>query len=367
MVHYFSQSGSAFVGRSTTAAAPDRLEKVTRVVDQLRSLPFDVDVRVYGLPEASLVDVDVDLTGVADPRHLVYAALESMVEAVDGFDYMLCIEDDILIDADAVERMIRFAESARVNEILLPNRIEVGELGVTYCVDLLASGGWRPLHRRFEGVKLGVANNPHSGLAFLSRSQAKYASRRVDLGRREQYVGGYMASAFANIHEPFLMWRTTDLDAHHVVHLDRWKADTVINTREPVERQRITGDGLAGSLDEISVEGAQVSIRGWAADALGKPLSLDGIELGGVAVPGAAPEPQARPDVAAALPHVSEEVGFVVRFALADLTAQQRTAKRFALKIGHGRLSGAWPRRTAVWAANPLVVPRRPADLWRRK
>jgi hypothetical protein len=220
---------------------------VTRVLDQLRSLPFDVDLRVYGVPGSALVDLDVDLTGVAERRPLVYATLESMVGAVDSYDYMLCLEDDVLIEADAVQRMIRFTERSRVNEVLLPNRLEVGRLDDSYCVDLMAMPGWRPLRRGFEGANLGVATNPHSALAFLSRAQAKYAARRVDLGRRQQYLGGFMASAFANLHEPFLLWRTTDVAAHHVLHLDPWQPGVPAVFSETV--RTTVGDGALGSVD----------------------------------------------------------------------------------------------------------------------
>ncbi len=349
-MHYYGRSESSFVGRSTTANADDRLAKVTRVLDQLRALPFDVDVRVHGLPGSALVDVDVDLTGVADTRHLVYAALESMVAAVDDYDYLLCIEDDILIDADAVQRMIRFSESARVNEILLPNRLEVGELDVTYCVDLVAMPGWRPLRRRFEGHELGVAVNPHSGLAFLSRAQARYADRRVDLGRRQEYHGGMMASAFANIHEPFLLWRTTDLDAHHVIHLDHWRSGDGIAIREPVRRVRSTGRSAEGRLDEVIVEGDQVEVRGWAADPAGRAVLPQDVVLGDTPVANAIFESAQRPDIALTFAQVKPDAGFSVRFDLRDLVPEQRTAERVAVLAGKVELSGDWPAGPVAWS-----------------
>ena len=56
----------------------------------------------------------------------------------------------------------------------------------------------------------------------------KYAEMRIDLDLRKQFHGGFMASAFANVHAPFLLWRTrSNLLAHHVVHLDRWSGSPV--------------------------------------------------------------------------------------------------------------------------------------------
>lgn len=332
----------------------ERLGKVAAVLDGLRRLPFDIDVVVCGLPGSALVDIDVDLSGVADPRHLVYATIELMVGRIahgDSYDYLLCLEDDILIEAGAVERMIRFAEQNQTNEILLPNRLEVGEQGVTYNVDLMAVPGWRPLHRQFEGRELGVANNPHSGLTFLSKEQASYAALRVDLDRREEYVGGLMASAFANVHEPFLLWRTVDGDAHHVLHLDHWQSGHTMHVSEPARARRSTGDPRRGMIDEVRFDGQCVTVRGWAADDEGQPVLPHAVALAGKRVPGVAFESMGRPDIAMTFPDVSAEAGFLARFDVTALTPQQRTAKRVAVRAADVRLSCRWPSGPAVWSA----------------
>lgn len=349
VVHYFGTSGSAFVGRSTTSKAEDRLAKVTQVLDKLRALPFEVDVKVYGLPGSSLVDVDVDLTGVVDPRHLVYAALESIVRSAGDYDYVLCVEDDILVEAPAVERMVRFAERNRINEILLPNRIEIGEGGVAYGVDSFAMPGWRPLRRSFESLELSVANNPHSGIAFLSAAQATYAANRVDLARREEYVGGYMASAFAHLHEPFLLWRTTDVHAHQVRHLDHWRSGITLRVGGTPEERLSTGSDRQGGIDDLTFTGLCATITGWAAAPDGHALSPRALAVGGVEVTPIRVSTVPRPDVAAAFGTVSADAGFAITFNLLDLTPEQSAGHRFTVKADDLELSGAWMREAAVW------------------
>lgn len=336
-----------------------RRTAVQRVLAGLRALPYDVDVRVYGTPASTVVELDVELDvelAETDPSEVAYATLESMLAEADDYDYLLCQEDDLLIDGDTVERMIRFATTSRVNEVLLPNRLEIGELDVAYCPDLTGTA-WRGLRRRFEDLRLGVSSSPHSGLVFLSAEQAAYAARRAGLARRDRDpVGTVTSAAFAAIHEPFLLWRTRDVEAHRVQRLGHPPAGAPVHLRQPVKRQRLTGEGLAGSLDDLAIEAEEVTLRGWAADHGGAAVRPQRLELGGSVVPDVTFEPENRPDLAQA--QVSAEAGFAARFRLTDLTPEQRTARRITVGLGSGGIVGAWPRRTAVQAAaNPIVIP----------
>jgi hypothetical protein len=222
--HYFGTT-SSFDGKSTTGT-PDQRDAIVRTaLAAIRALPFNVDVRICGVHDCSLLPIDVDLSdAVGDPQHIVYASIERMFDAIDDYDYFLNIEDDILIAESVVRACIRFHTSSACNEVFLPNRIEIHSDGVRDCVDLVAIPGWQPsLLRTFDELKLGVATNPHSGLAFLGREQMYYAAERVNLAFRDLIIGGFMASAYANLHKPFLLWRArSDLSAHAVVHLDPW-------------------------------------------------------------------------------------------------------------------------------------------------
>ena len=83
---------------------------------------------------------------------------------------------------------------------------ECGLNGRNFCIDLLAMPGGTAATREFQQTSLGAARNRHSGLALLSREQMKYARDRICLSRREKFVVAYMASAYANLHQPFFVY-----------------------------------------------------------------------------------------------------------------------------------------------------------------
>jgi hypothetical protein len=221
--HYFG-TNSNFIGKSTTGVRKDRGDVVRLALDGIRALRFDLDIRVCGLRDFSLLPIDIDLDEISDAQHIVYASIERMFDAMDQYDYFLNIEDDVLITSDVLKACMMFNALSQPNEVYLPNRMECQSDGTSYCVDLFAMPGWKPeLQRDFHGTTLGVACNSHSGLSFLSREQMHYATERVNVSSRDVLIGGLMASAYANLHAPFLLWRAkSDLLAHHVFHLDKW-------------------------------------------------------------------------------------------------------------------------------------------------
>ena len=220
--HYFGPA-QGFLGRSTSGDRDGRAGIVQAAINQIRALPFEVDLRVCGFRDYSLLPVDLDLSDIGNPLHIIYRSIERMFESTDKYDYFLNIEDDILIDHAVLQNSMAFAAVSGLNEVFLPNRMERQADGTPYCVDLVAMPGWRGLHRTFRKVDLDVAVNPHSGLFFLSRDQMRFARTKVDLARRDVFIGEAMPSAYANVHAPFLLWRAkSEPLAHHVVHLDKW-------------------------------------------------------------------------------------------------------------------------------------------------
>lgn len=221
--HYFG-TGTSFRGKSTTQDQAERRRIVAETCAALRALPGDVDLEVCGVAGAHLVPIRRDFTGLVDPRLLVYASIEEQMNRADAYDYVINIEDDIYLPRPTFEAIVRFDAAAPIDTCLLPNRLEEGEHG-SFCVDVKALPGWTDVERSFEGKALRVANNPHSGLSILSREKVRFARERMDLKRRDVIIGGLMASAYANLHAPFKMYRSyEDLQFAHVVHLDPWQA-----------------------------------------------------------------------------------------------------------------------------------------------
>jgi hypothetical protein len=326
--HYFG-STSKFIGRSTSGARATRERVVRIVLSQIRTLPYKIDLRICGFPQDALIPIDIDLSAIGDPRWIVYESIERMFASVDDYDCFLNIEDDILISENIIANALVFNTVSEVNEVYLPNRMEQRANGAMACVDLEAVPGWAELNRIFRDIVLDVAVNPHSGLFFLTQPQMRYAADRISLQRREQFHGGYMASAYANVHAPFLVWRAkSDLMAHHVVHADKWmhSADEVHASRRLLEERdqdpraaALPGTGPLGYVDTIAIDGLFCRANGWAIDAAGQPLDLSAIHLGPYRVTDFAVMRYDRPDVMEVYPHAKAGVGFELRFPLLGL------------------------------------------------
>lgn len=352
--HYFGAT-SEFVGKSTNGVRKDRAEIVQLALDGIRALPFDMDVRVCGLTDYSLLPVDIDLGASSDPQYIVYASIEHMFDMLDHYDYFLNIEDDILISGDVLTTCMTFNASSQLNEVYLPNRIERRFDGTSYCVDLFAMPGWKPaFHRDFRGTSLGIACNPHSGLSFLSREQMRFAAKRVNLSRRDRILGGLMASAYANLHAPFLLWRAQfDLLAHHVVHLDKWlhspseepsspRGASLTSIDSKQQTYACPGRPLA-YLDAVAIEGAFVKLRGWAINSDGCParefqLKFDDYEVAGHDLSWTRID---RPDVVHAYPHAQRDCGFELAFPARSLFVLQSKSAPERLAIGFRAESSA--------------------------
>lgn len=339
--HFYGRSSSEVEYGSAVTSRTVRRDIVERTVTALRALPFDVDLQICGFREQALVPVDIDLSSIGEPQHIVYESLERMLDAVARYDYFLNLEDDILIDARTLERMMAFEAAASVNEVLLPNRVETNSTKATYCVDLLAAPGWKGLSHQFDGLALDVANNPHSGLLFLSRRQLQYARDRVQWSRRERFTGGFMASAYANAHLPFLLWRSKrNVDGHCVVHLDRWAySDALLaaqadNNASPpgASAQEATAAPVGhvptaqAHIDSVHRDGMLVVVNGWAALSNGGAAKSIELALGDVArtdaFKGLSFQSIERPDVSAAVPGVDGDCGFSFVFPLVWLATE---------------------------------------------
>ncbi len=219
--HYYGET-EGFRGKSNYQDVNIRKKIVKQVIDSLKNIS-GVEVKVCGIIGSSLVPIDKDFSYIINPSFLVYETIEWMFSQVNKYDYFINIEDDILLDRETFERILEFDRHNLPNECFHPNRIEQKD-GKEYCVDLEAMPGWTQMSKKYSNYDLRVALNPHSGISILSKEKLLYAGKYVDFEKREIIIGHYMASAYANLHAPFLMYRSfPDLTAHKVIHLDNWE------------------------------------------------------------------------------------------------------------------------------------------------
>ena len=188
----------------------------------MRRIPSST-VRVAGISGSTLIAPDLFFDELENSCHLVYASIEKMAEEIDDFDYFVNIEDDVLLEPSVFSEIVSFDREHSIEECLLPNRMEKNGDAVS-CVDLKATPGWTDRIMQYKNATLRVAISPHSGLFVLSRDKFRFALERVDISRRDRIIGGLMASAFANIHSPFLLFRPYEPpDFLTVTHLDHWE------------------------------------------------------------------------------------------------------------------------------------------------
>lgn len=220
-VHYFDKQ-SKFDGRSKHQSNDVRRAIVERALSALRSIK-GVDVKVCGFKDRHLVPVDIDLSArTNNPQFMMYEALGSLSEYRSDYDYFMVVEDDILIGPDVLNCIHEFDRHFNVDQIFLPNRIEISGNRVS-CVDTYWMPGTTGDEVSFQSHKLSVHKNPHSGLLIVNREKLEYLLQRVDASFREIVIGGYMASAFAHYHRPFRLYRATDgFDFHTVLHMDKY-------------------------------------------------------------------------------------------------------------------------------------------------
>lgn len=220
--HYFGEP-VGFEGRSTDGDRDERRAVVEQCVEGLRRLP-GADVQVCGIEGRSLLPIDLDFSHVRDdPKLLIYESLAHMAGRLDDYDYVINVEDDILVPPETLANAIEFDRASLANEVLHPNRLEIDAAGEPFCVDLLAMPGWTHQRRTYRGRELRVALNPHSAVLILSRDKFRYALQHIDLAYRGRFLNYEMDSAFAYFHSPLSLYRPfEDVGFHTVTHLDRW-------------------------------------------------------------------------------------------------------------------------------------------------
>lgn len=233
-INHFYGKNPFFKGRSTVdteTLSPKILKKIEErklhlqtTIRSLKTLSDSVDIKICGYQGKSLVHLDFDFENTIDkPTDIMYASLLKMGEYIEDYDYFINIEDDILLEKEAFDRIVSFDQNSEINEILHPNRLEKDQHGKLFCIDLKCVPGWTYNQKTFFGKKFRLAVNPHSGLAIFRKDKFQYALSNSDIQSRSirLYLG--MDSAFASIHSPFLLWRSFEEEGFHsVYHQDKW-------------------------------------------------------------------------------------------------------------------------------------------------
>lgn len=225
-VNHFYGRATPFRGKSATQEPAPRRRVVESVCRALQGLPAETSIRVCGDGRHHLVSPDIVFPDLPDPRHLVHASIEHQLQQLAQYDYLINVEDDVLLPPETWQAVLAFDAQQPLDRCLLPNRLEEGEHGL-FCVDLKAWPGWTERSLPFQGHELRVALNPHSGISILSSRKALYARGRIDLTPRRRMAGDLMASALAALHAPFALYRPYDDPTFaHVRHLDAWQPRT---------------------------------------------------------------------------------------------------------------------------------------------
>lgn len=222
LVHFYSRT-SVFEGKSKLQDENIRHDLVSRAIFSLKSVNF-VDLNVCGYDKDNIVSIDIDMKkNTADPRLMIYEAICLLRAYRSDYDYFMVVEDDILVNPDIFKNVFSFDEVNSVTEIFHPNRIEVFHDKV-YCIDTKVLPGTLGPKKKFKNRELSVYKNPHSGIFLVNRDKLDYLIKNIDFSYRGQFIGGYMASAFAHFHKPFNLFRVSDgLDFHTIQHLDRYE------------------------------------------------------------------------------------------------------------------------------------------------
>lgn len=221
MNHYFNKNG-VFNGQSSNRNPELRRSVVNNALESLKHLE-NCTVKVCGMEGFSLVELDITFNHLQDSRMLIFESLVEMSKHLNEYDYFINIEDDILMNQKVLDNILDFDRVSCLNEVLLPNRLEIHR-DKTFCVDTQKCfPGWINTERVFKDRLIKVAINHHSGILILSRDKFRYAVSAINLTTYSNLFGGVMESSFAHFHKPFCLYRfKDDVQFHSIIHMDSW-------------------------------------------------------------------------------------------------------------------------------------------------
>ena len=241
--HYFGPAENipgGFNGGSHDEARRARRERaVKRTVIWLKRLSSitSVEIAVGGIQGRNILPIDIDYSGrIASTFHILWHLLADAQQQFDNYDYILVLEDDILVPRRTIQRMvIAGQELAHTNNIIFPNRIELAA-GMPVAVDLIAVRGWKGQSITWQSQTWYEANNPHSGFLFISRRQGD-RFLEMDFTCPTRTMHEFTTSAFERAHSGYRLLRERRMiPRHYVFHQDSWCARMGINRLRIMER-----------------------------------------------------------------------------------------------------------------------------------
>jgi hypothetical protein len=228
VAHYFGapeDSVAALAACTNVAAQAHREQVVKRTVAWLKRLSacLDMDIVIGGVRGKNLLPLDIDYTGELETHwHILWRLFADAQRQLDNYEYLLVLEDDILVPRHTIERMLAAGrELEDVRHAIFPNRIEFLR-GFPVVPDLIALPGWTAQTINWRSKTWYRAKNPHSAILFLGRHQSE-EFRKVDFSRPHITIGEYTTSAFERAHSGYSLFRErTRFPVHCVIHQDGW-------------------------------------------------------------------------------------------------------------------------------------------------
>jgi hypothetical protein len=204
-----------------------RLEIVKKAIlnleVSLNSLDLNFEIKMFGTQNQFLVEPDVYLN-VRNPKFLPWAAIDEMFKNRMNFDYFLFMEDDLIINADFMEKLMNLQKHLRNFETVIPNRLEFFN-GKPFCVDIFALPGWKSESKFIDNQTFVEPINTHSGFMFLPRKTFLRAYKNRKYVHPTILISDYMESSLANIFSSMRVYRPIPTNSSlTIVHEDSWSS-----------------------------------------------------------------------------------------------------------------------------------------------
>jgi hypothetical protein len=209
---------------------------------------------VEHLPEYQRNALDMRRFDDCDPMHVGFRAHDVLADAARDSDWLLFIEDDIVIqDGCFLDKLAAFNRAVRdPRSLLLPNRFELHEgrktyIDLTICENVSWDGA-----SAFEdsGMVFAECSNPHAGMFCMAQEQVTLWGSRGRSWRDEAVmVSPLETAATLSLLECFRLFKAAppNLAYLEVRHFDTKYSWPITEMAEPVRRYSLSAIPRRGS------------------------------------------------------------------------------------------------------------------------